>query len=196
VTAWATMQPPSGWRRIKLRDGEKGEVVAEFLARRVFVWDGKAVRARHWHLLIRREIGDDKLKFRLSNAKPSAALRLLVRMQASRHFVERAFEDAKSACGMAEYQVRGWLAWHHHMALVLIAHLFLAKERLSLRDSHRFFSCLDVVEMLRHKLPSKIGTDEDLVNSAAQRHRRRFAAAKRHYDKQGITPMASFGDLI
>ncbi|MBK7464087.1 MAG: hypothetical protein IPJ50_16010 [Betaproteobacteria bacterium] len=50
-------------------------------------------------------------------------------MQADRHFVERAFEDAKSTCGMADYQVRGWQAWHHHMALVVIA-------RYSSRGSH------------------------------------------------------------
>ena len=31
-------------------------------------------------------------------------------MQADRHFVERAFEDAKSICGMADYQARGWQA--------------------------------------------------------------------------------------
>src|SRR5512134_2362929 len=102
----------------------------------------------------------------------------------------------KSACGMAEYQVRGWLAWHHHMALVLVAHLFLAKERLALRDSRHFLSCLDVVEMPRHKLPSKIGSDEDLVASIAQRHQRRFEAAKRHYHKHGLTPPASFGEVI
>jgi SRSO17 transposase len=196
VDAWAAAQPASAWRRMKLRDGEKGELVAEFLTHRVFVWDGRATRARHWHLLIRREIGGDKLKFCLSNAKSSASLRQLVTMQASRHFVERALEDAKSACGMAEYQVRGWLAWHHHMALVLVAHLFLAKERLALRDSHHFLSCLDVVEMLRHKLPCKIGSDQDLVASIAQRHRRRFEAAKRHYHKHGLTPPASFGEVI
>ncbi|MCM8597850.1 MAG: IS701 family transposase [Candidatus Accumulibacter sp.] len=196
VTAWATAQPPGAWRRMKLRDGEKGEVVADFLTRRLFVWDGKAMRASHWHLLVRREMGGDKLKFCLSNAKPSASLRQLVTMQASRHFVERAFEDAKSACGMADYQVRGWLAWHHHMALVLVAHLFLAKERLALRDSHRFLSCLDIVAMLRHKLPPKIGSDDDLVHSIAQRHRRRFQATKQRYEQQGITPPASFGALI
>jgi len=196
VTTWASAQPAHAWRRMKLRDGEKGEVVAEFLARRVFVWDGRAPHARHWHLLVRREIGGDKLKFCLSNAKPSASLRQLVLMQASRHFVERAFEDAKSACGMAEYQVRGWLAWHHHRALVLIAHLFLAKERLALRDTHHLLSCLDVVERLRHKLPSKIDSDADLVSSIAERHRRRFDAAKHHYEKHGLTPPASFGEGI
>lgn len=196
VDHWVATQPLDAWRRMKLRDGEKGEVLAEFLTRRVFVWDGRAPRGRHWHLLIRRDIGSDKLKYCLSNAKPSASLRHLVTMQASRFFVERALEDAKSACGMADYQVRGWLAWHHHMALVLVAHLFLAKERLAVRDSHRFLSCLDVVEMLRHKLPSKIGSDAELVMSIAQRHTRRFEAAKRHYDRQGITPPASFGEVI
>lgn len=193
VAAWAAAQPATAWRQMKLRDGEKGEVLAEFLTCRVFVWNGKAEQVRNWHLLVRREIGGDKLKFCLSNARPSASLRQLVTMQASRYFVERALEDAKSACGMAQYQVRGWLAWHHHMALVLIAHLFLTKERLALRDTHRLLSCLDVVEMLQHKLPSKINSDKDLAASIQQRHRRRFAAATHHYEKLGLTPPASFG---
>lgn len=181
---------------MKLRDGEKGEVLAEFLTCRVFVWNGKAGQARHWHLLVRREIGSDQLKFCLSNTRPSASLRQLVTMQASRYFVERALVDAKSACGMAQYQVRGWLAWHHHMALVLIAHLFLTKERLALRDTHRLLSCLDVVEILRHKLPSKINSDEDLAMSIQQRHRRRFEAARHHYKQHGFTPPASFSGGI
>lgn len=196
VDTWAAAQPAMAWRRMKLRDGEKGEVLAEFLTCRVFVWNGRTEQARHWHLLVRREIGGDKLKFCLSNAKPSASLRQLVTMQASRYFVERALEDAKSACGMAQYQVRGWLAWHHHMALVLIAHLFLTKERLALRDTHRLLSCLDVVEMLRHKLPSKIDSDDDLATSIQLRHRRRFQAAKHHYQKLALTPPSSFGGGI
>ena len=97
---------------------------------------------------------------------------------------------------MAEYQVRGWLAWHHHMALVLVAYLFLGKERLELRESHHFLSCLDVVEMLRHKLPSKMSSDQDLVASIAQRHRRRFGAPKRHYHKHGLTAPALFNEVI
>ena len=196
VDAWASAQPATAWRRMKLRDGEKGEVAAEFLTCRVFVWNGKDERARPWHLLVRREIGGQKLKYSLSNAKPSASLRQLVTMQASRFFVERALEDAKSACGMAQYQVRGWLAWHHHMALVLIAHLFLTKERLALRDTHRLLSCLDVVDMLRHKLPAKIISDEDLAALIQQRHQRRLKAAKRHYENHGLSPPPSFGGGI
>ena len=118
VTAWAVTQPAVAWRRLSVREGEKGEVIADYLTRRVFVWDGQAAQARCWHLLVRREIDGTKLKFCLANAKPQASLRRLADMQVARHFVERAFEDAKGACGMADYQVRGWQAWHHHMALV------------------------------------------------------------------------------
>ena len=41
-------------------------------------------------------------------------------MQAARHFVERAFEDAKDAWRQADYPLRGFNAWRHHMALVMV----------------------------------------------------------------------------
>ena len=72
-------------------------MVADYLTRRVFVWDGQAAQARCWHLLVRREIDGIKLKFCLANAKPQASLRQLAEMQVARHFVKRAFEDAKGA---------------------------------------------------------------------------------------------------
>jgi len=95
VTAWANTQPASRWRRVSVREGEKGEVLADYLKQRVWLWDGAEQRARCWHLLVRREIDGSKLKFCLSNAKPDASLRRLAQMQAARHFVERAFEDGR-----------------------------------------------------------------------------------------------------
>lgn len=184
VTAWATAQPVSRWRRLTVREGEKGDVVADYLTERVWLWDGAERRARCWHLLVRREIGGSKLKFCLSNAKPAASLRRLAEMQGARHFVERAFEDAKGACGMAQYQVRGWQAWHHHMALVMVALMFLAKERLANRETAELLSCNDLVEIMRHKLPSKIQTDADLAASIEARHRRRQIARDFAYEKQ------------
>lgn len=102
VAEWAAAQPVSSWRRLSVREGEKGEVAADYLKQRVWLWDGTEQRARCWHLLVRREIDGSKLKFCLSNAKPEASLRRLADMQVARHFVERAFEDAKGACGMAD----------------------------------------------------------------------------------------------
>lgn len=184
VMAWAAGPPPSRWRRLSVREGEKGEVIADYLTQRVWLWDGEEARARCWHLLVRREIDGPKLKFCLSNAKPRASLRRLAEMQAARHFVERAFEEAKGACGMADYQVRGWQAWHHHMALVMVALMFLAKERMAHRETADLLSCNDLVEIMRHKLPSKIQADADLVASIEHRHRRRQHAKNFAYRKQ------------
>lgn len=195
VSVWAAAQPAQAWRKMTLREGEKGEVAAEFLRARVFVWDGASPHSRCWHLLVRRNFGSDKLKCCLSNARADVSLHQLVAMQASRHFVERAFEDGKSACGMADYQVRGWQGWHQHMSLVMIAMMFLTKERIACRDTHRLLSCKDIVEILRHKLPSKIRDDEDLVLTIAERHRRRRQALNSAYDKQGLTPPPEFGEL-
>ena len=191
VTAWAQAQAPSRWRRLSVREGEKGEVVADYLKQRVWLWDGVEQRARCWHLLVRREIEGAKLKFCLSNTKPEASLRRLAEMQAARHFVERAFEDAKGACGMADYQVRGFNAWHHHMALVMIALMFLAKERLAHRETAQLLSCNDLVEILRHRLPTRIETNDDLVAVIEDRHRRRRTAMDHAYRKQALMLRAS-----
>ena len=53
----------------------------------------------------------------------------MVYAQRQRYWVERSFEDAKGQCGMADYQVQKWSAWHHHMALVMMAMLFMLEER-------------------------------------------------------------------
>ena len=140
---------------------------------------------------MRREIDGTKLKFCLSNAKPEVSLHRLADMQVARHFVERAFEDAKGACGMADYQARGWQAWHHHMALVMVALMFLAKERLARRDTADLLSCNDLVEIMRHKLPTKIETDAGLVASIKDRHRRRQIAKEFAYKKQAAILSAS-----
>lgn len=186
VAAWAAAQPPSRWRRLSVRAGEKGAVAADYLKLRVWLWDGTEQRARWWHLLVRREIDGSKLKFCLCNAKPEASLRRLTEMQAARHFVERAFEDAKGACGMADYQVRGFVAWHHHMALVMVALMFLAKERLANRETAELLSCNDLIEIMRHKLPTRIETDDDLVTMIEDRHRRRRAAMHHAYRKRAL----------
>jgi SRSO17 transposase len=43
--------------------------------------------------------------------------------------MERVFEDAKGQCGLADYQVQGWLAWHHHVTMVMLAMLFMSCTR-------------------------------------------------------------------
>jgi len=50
---------------------------------------------------------------------------VLAEVACTRHEVEAYLEDAKSYLGMAQYETRSWIGWHHHMSLVGLAHLFI-----------------------------------------------------------------------
>ncbi|MHA3770236.1 hypothetical protein ACXR0O_01710 [Verrucomicrobiota bacterium sgz303538] len=69
-------------------------------------------------------------------------------MQAQRFWIERAVQDGKSELGMDQYEVRTWRGWHHHMALVCLAMLFLLKERIAAVDHTPFLTARDIVELL------------------------------------------------
>ncbi len=59
----------------------------------------------------------------------------------------------------------------------MIALMFLAKERLAPREiTASMLSCHDLIDILRHKLPSKIKTDDDMAIMIEERHRRRRVA--------------------
>ena len=104
--------------------------VADYLHTQVWVWDGEEEKARCWHLLVRREVGADSIAhYCLSNAPLDTSWQELARVQAQRFFIEHSFREAKSECGMADYQVRRWDAWHNHMALVMLGTLFLVKQK-------------------------------------------------------------------
>ena len=70
---------------------------------------------------------------------------MLARVQGQRFFIEHAFREAKSECAMADYQVRRWDAWHHHMALVMLAALFLVKQKVAHRETWPMLSLNDLV---------------------------------------------------
>ena len=69
--------------------------------------------------------------------------------------------------------------------------LFLAKERLAHRETADLLSGRDLVEIMRHRLPTKIVTDENLATSIIHRHRRRRQAMESAYRKQAAMLSAS-----
>ncbi|MGH8055846.1 MAG: hypothetical protein ACREOH_01220 [Candidatus Entotheonellia bacterium] len=48
--------------------------------------------------------------------------------------IETCFEDGKQYVGMGEDEVRSWRGWHHHMTLVILAHFFVVRLRLKLKN--------------------------------------------------------------
>ena len=81
-------------------------------------------------LLIRRSLEEEpEIKYYVSNAAAGTPLGVLAGVACTRHEVEDYFEDAKSYLGMAQYETRSWVGWHHHMSLVAMAPLFITLTR-------------------------------------------------------------------
>jgi len=180
VDEWGKEQPQEAWNRVKVRDSTCGELEVEVLHRRVWLWDSEESQARHWHLIVRREIDSSHpIKYTPKSQR-------LAEMQAQRFWVERAFQDGKSECGMADYQVRKWQAWHHHMALVFMAMLFMLEERIRAAQTYPLLSCSDIEELLRHFLPKRAVIKEDVIAQMEKRHEKRLASIQQAYRKQGI----------
>jgi SRSO17 transposase len=170
------------WTRCILRDSTRGPLRVDIAHRRVWVWDGEEATARCWHLVVRREVGAPKrIKYSLSNAPAETPLERLAQMQGARYWVERAFEDAKGECGLADYQAVGWRAWHHHVTMVMLAMLFIAAQRGAHQPGLALLTPRDIVKMLKETLPHRPQGKEALVDQINQRHaRRRSAIQSRH----------------
>lgn len=187
VDAWAKAQPAELWQEIAVRSGTKGELRVEALHERVWLWDGSEPKARLWHLVATREMGSaEKIKYALSNAPAETSLERLVQIQRQRFWIERSFEDGKSESGLADYQVRGWRAWHHHMALVMMAMLFMLEEKLSHQESRPLLSCSDIEILLAHFLPRRDVTVEEVVRQMEARHEARQKAIESAYRRQQL----------
>ena len=130
VSKWSGALRPSDWVRIDVRDGEKGPLVVEAVKCRVQAHEeNRHVGPEELLLVTRvRESKGWKLDFYLSNAPAETELEELVRVAKAEHRIEDALKRAKSESGMADYEVRTWLGWHHHQALSLIATWFLTRE--------------------------------------------------------------------
>jgi len=187
VDQWAASQPADAWQRLSLRAGEKGFIQAEYLHARVWVWDGHETAGRCWHLLVRREVGAETVShYGLSNALADTSLPTLARVQAQRFFIEHSFREAKQECGLADYQVRRWDAWHHHMALIMLGTLFLLKQKKAGRPQWPMLSLSDLVTALAHLLPRRQMTSAELAEVITQRHRLRQKAKESRYRRATV----------
>jgi SRSO17 transposase len=167
--AWVASQSAGAWRPVEMRRGTKGPMNVEVLHGRVWLYQRGDEQAYQWHLIVTRQ--PNRLKYSLSNAAPETPIKRLAYMQGQRYFVERALEDAKQQGGFGEYQVRGWRGWHHHAALVMMAMLFLTRERLEIGEP--VLTAADVQMMLVHYLPRRDRKPEDLIDLLRRRFKRR-----------------------
>jgi SRSO17 transposase len=116
--------PAEAWHPLLLREGSKGPLVHEFAIVRVWAMRHYKAGPPIW-LLLRRTTEKTDLKYYVSNASEQTPWQHIALAGSTRWRVEEGFEDGKMHLGMADYEARSWSSWHHHMALVALAHLYV-----------------------------------------------------------------------
>jgi SRSO17 transposase len=168
------------WRLYNVRQTTRGSLKLRVLRKRVYVWDKQSGQGRRYELLVTENLDGQDRTYSLTNQKPSTSTQRLSWMQRQRYWVERCFEDGKSQCGMADYQVRLWKAWHHHMALVMMAMLFMLSERLHMKEQCPLLSCADIERLLAAFLPRRDASPEQVLSHMSRRHEMRRRATESH----------------
>jgi SRSO17 transposase len=131
VENWCAPLADTAWTRIDVRDGEKGPLVIEVVKRRVEARTDTRGSGPEELLFVTRELQVDqtyKFDYYLSNGSDDVSLAELARVAKAEHRIEESLERAKGEAGLGDYQVRNWKAWHHHIALALLAVWFLNQE--------------------------------------------------------------------
>lgn len=128
ASAWSHQQPRSAWKRITVRNGEKGPIVVEALFRKVETMYERRIGDRETFVVTRTLGSKPEYRFYLSNAPKEVSLDHLVAAAKRRHAIEECIERAKGEAGLAHYEVRSWVGWHHHMTLSMLATWFLTLE--------------------------------------------------------------------
>jgi SRSO17 transposase len=120
-------------RTVVFRDGPAGEPASSWF---VFA----RVRAAHdWRQGPRREewliaewpLGaPEPTDYWISNLPADTEPERLARLARMRWKIELDYKQLKGELGLDHYEGRSWIGWHHHTALVTVAHGFLTLERL------------------------------------------------------------------
>jgi len=134
VAAVAADLPASCWYPRTVSEGTKGPIVYAFARQRVTLCKEGLPERTVW-LVIKRTLGADPVyAYAISNAPASTPLRTFVWLSGVRWAIEQCFEEGKTELGMAQYEVRKYPGWHHHMLTTMLAHFFLWHLKLHLGE--------------------------------------------------------------
>jgi len=124
---------PSAFRRITVAEGSQGPIVYEYAEMTVWFSEEGAPASQPERLLVRRSCTQEaEVKYHRSNAPSKVSLQRLAEQRACRWTIEQDIQAGKGECGLDEYETRGWLGWHHHTALAILALFFLVLQKVRL----------------------------------------------------------------
>jgi SRSO17 transposase len=175
-----------GWKLIKVRNTERGNKKVYFKALQVWRRYNELPYEKPLWLLISKDVDTGEIKHSLCNAAENTSLKKLAKMQSSRYWVERAFQDAKENCGMDEYMVRSWNAWHRHMILVMLAMLILISYQIKCKKLNVQISIPAVIDIFKFHNPLKVMNVIQLAKKINQDNELRMRARKSRLKYQDI----------
>ena len=106
-------------------------------------------------------------------------------MQSERYWVERTFQDSIALAGMADYQVRNWKAWHHHVALVLLAMLWILREQKHLLPEFKDITPQDVARFFLIWMPLKEKTSSTVAEVTVKNKNNRKNSRRSKMKRKG-----------
>jgi SRSO17 transposase len=134
VSEAAAQIQPSAFKRITVSQGSQGPIVYEYAEMTVWFSEDSFPAAKPERLLVRRSLTQEpEVKYHRSNAPREIPLHRLAQQRALRWTIEEDIKAGKGQCGLDEYETRGWIGWHHHTALSILALLFLVQQKLRLK---------------------------------------------------------------
>jgi hypothetical protein len=134
-------------------------------------------------LIIRRNEGENETKYQFSNAPVETGIEKLGKMSCSRYWIERALEDAKGEGGLADYEVRGYIGWNHHMAMVFMAMLFLLEMQDEWKLKAPLLTLTDVREIFEVIMPERRVSDREILILIEEKHKDRYSAKLSHHKR-------------
>jgi SRSO17 transposase len=151
------------WKWMKIRHQNKDRrLFAWFHSREVYIYNPVTQRRQLIHLLIRKDT-DGIIKYSFCY-HPGATLKQLAYMQCKRYFIEKAFREGKKELGLNQYQVRSEQSWHKHMAMVMLAQLFINTQRLHYYNDERlWFTTQDIILLIRSTFKMTLRTITNLI---------------------------------
>ncbi len=175
--------PAESWEQVVVRQGTKGALQFATHIRKVYTWEKGTGTSCERLLIIRKTNTTNgvEIKYAFTNAAIGKYTNTeLAQMQSQRYFVERCFQDAKQEMGMSQYQVRGWLAWHHHMALVMLSMEFVLTEKILFKNELPLLTSYDIREVFINVYTKKGATFDEVMQQMKYRHIQRNADINRN----------------
>jgi SRSO17 transposase len=121
------------FRSLAWREGSKGPMRSRFWACRVQSaghWqEGELPGKEVWLLVEWPRTEPEPIRYYLCDLSANLSLRSLIRLARGRWRIELDYQQRKEELGLDHFEGRSWTGWHHHVTLVMLAHLFLRLEQ-------------------------------------------------------------------